>query len=129
MTTNTDRPARSRLRRVVGLVVLVVIALGGARLLERGPVDVTLKVVLRSAEPTRVRRLDVLLTQGGDTQRSISLRFDAAHPATRDIWHPTSLPRGRVEATVDVSGEGGLSLRVERPLEVRGSGAVLVLEI
>ncbi len=87
-----------------------------------GPTDVSLHLVLKSVPAREVRALVLEVRDGEEALRTMRLSFTPERPMPEDLWHPTRLPRGKLEVFVRLERAEGPPVEVRRPIEVTGSG-------
>ena len=107
-------------RAAARLVALVGAVAVGLFLFRSSPRDV--KLVYDVARAPGATGLDVEIRRGGATVRRAELRVA---PGAPQVTHEVRLPDGDYALVVQVA-RPGVPLRVDRPLEVRESGTVVV---
>ncbi len=94
-----------------------------------GPTDVALRLVLRSVPSREVRALVLQVRDGGEVVRIMRLSFSPDQPMPEDLWHPTRLPRGKLEVFVRLERKDGPAVEVQRSILVTGDGDAPRIEL
>ncbi len=87
-----------------------------------GPTDVSIHLVLKSVPAREVRTLLLEVREGDEALRTMRLSFTPERPMPDDLWHPTRLPRGKLEVYVRLERWEGAPVEARRSIEVTGTG-------